>query len=135
MTRFIEQPVHIEEGDDGRPTVIYWPTGRECVVGCLEHWVEVGEWWMGERPKSFYRVLTDRNRVYELYRELSPIEGRQPKTRYADREREHEGDARPTDTKHLADFHLTPASARAARHTTLPQEAPNCRWILYKALD
>jgi len=135
MTRFIVQPVHIEEGPDGCPSVIYWPTGRERVAGCLEHWVEVGEWWLGECPKHFYRVLTDRNRVYELYRDLPPIEGRQPKTRYAEREREQEGDGRPTDTKHLADFHLSPAPPQVERHAALPPEEPNCRWVLYKALD
>ncbi|MCG0278773.1 MAG: hypothetical protein L5656_09635 [Thermanaeromonas sp.] len=36
----------------------------------LDRWKDVGEWWDGEAPKLFVRLLTDSG-VWELYRDLT----------------------------------------------------------------
>lgn len=43
-----------------------WHTVREA----LDRWKDVGEWWDGEAPKLFVRLLTDSG-VWELYRDLT----------------------------------------------------------------
>ena len=132
MSRLLEQPVHIEEGADGLPDTIYWLTGRERVENVLDAWAEVGEWWIGEPPKRFYRVVTNQSRVYELYREEPPL-ARPPQKKLRHSQREGEN-PRPTDEKHVAEFHLQKGGEE--RHDVAKSSGLSPRrWIVYKLLD
>lgn len=66
--KLVEAQVSVEANGHG-PARFWWRQRWVKVDRVVEEWTDAGAWWDGEREKTFYRVLSARGGVYELYRE------------------------------------------------------------------
>ncbi len=68
MSKIVDQPVLvIEEG--GKPRRFFWFKRWVNVSKVTDRWRETGRWWEGDEEKTFFRVLSTKGSLYELYAE------------------------------------------------------------------
>jgi len=88
--RYLNRPrgVRVEAGEDGRPTAVRLPAGRQGLSGrrcaveaVLERWRIDDEWWR-EQPVSrlYYSLLLEDGRTVTVYRDL--VSGRWARQAY-----------------------------------------------------
>lgn len=63
--RAINKAVQVDVSPDQVPMAFEY-NGRQVVTQILDHWLETGEWWAEEQEKSFFRVATEKEGLYEL---------------------------------------------------------------------
>jgi len=71
VSKIIEAPIEVMLDKNGQPIRI-WYLGRCSVIAEItEYWHDTGEWWVGEEPKMFYRLLTGDQSLWEIYQNLT----------------------------------------------------------------
>lgn len=70
MTRNPMVPIEVSLADAATPIHFFY-RGQHHIATILEHWSELGAWWLGEDGREMYRVLTDDLGVFELQRDIA----------------------------------------------------------------
>ncbi|MGE5380493.1 MAG: hypothetical protein ACM3NT_05435 [Methylocystaceae bacterium] len=70
MSKIVEVPIQVMADKNGKPLRI-WHQGKRFEIGKItEYWHDTGEWWAGEEPKMFYRLLSSDQSLWEVYQNL-----------------------------------------------------------------
>jgi len=65
----VARPLRVQ-AEEGVPRAFWWRGRRYAVAGVLERWRDVGRWWEGEPPRSFFRLQTAGGGIWEIYLDL-----------------------------------------------------------------
>jgi hypothetical protein len=66
MGKHIARPVTVRLDKRNRPVAFEWRENVYHVKDVQECWRLTGAWWDGEAEKTFFRLRTDKNGIYEL---------------------------------------------------------------------
>jgi hypothetical protein len=66
MGKHIAQPVTVTLDRRNHPAMFEWRGKVYRVKDVQECWRLIGAWWDGEAEKTFFRIRTDKNGIYEL---------------------------------------------------------------------
>ena len=66
MSRLVHRPVEIQHWHDGEPIRFQDGDVVHNVSEVVDRWMEMGNWWEGEGPRTILRVLTDSQFVFDL---------------------------------------------------------------------
>lgn len=71
MTRVVDQPIKVQGavGPFGAPMGFRWRQREYTVQTVLDVWTDTGAWWDGEGEVSFFRVVGNESKVFELVRD------------------------------------------------------------------
>ncbi|MGE5485296.1 MAG: DUF6504 family protein [Ignavibacteriales bacterium] len=66
MSKIVNQPVLVLADKQMRPSRFFWFNRWFYVSRLMDVWNEAGQWWEGEPEKTVYRVLCNRDTMFEL---------------------------------------------------------------------
>lgn len=64
MSKFIQQIIKVQ-AKQGIPERLYFHDWQQ-VESIIDHWREIGQWWLGEQKLDVFRINTPQG-VYELH--------------------------------------------------------------------
>ncbi|GAB4273226.1 hypothetical protein Tfer_2049 [Thermincola ferriacetica] len=69
MGKLIDRPIAVNYNAEKGPVSICFDGNVLRVAEILEIWKDTGAWWDGEGEKTFFRIQTENQGLWEIYRE------------------------------------------------------------------
>lgn len=67
MSKYVDKQIEVISSDNGIPRSFCWNGKWNHINRVLELWKDTGIWWEGESEKTFFRIESAGQSLYELY--------------------------------------------------------------------